>query len=112
MGTLWESMPAEQFIAMASSKRFLGNVRIKTQHLIGAGRWVHNANGEITGYHQMRVAHQKYKDDDLSEVLYMGHAYGKATIHYRRIDGVWKFAGLAPDIRWAEHDYGKIFSDV
>ncbi|KAK3681345.1 Scytalone dehydratase [Podospora appendiculata] len=109
MGQLWPSMPAAQFVAIASDSKFLGNARIKTQHLIGAGRWVQNADGDITGYHQMRVAHQKYKDDGLTEVLYQGHAHGKATVQYRRVEGEWKFAGLEPDIRWSEHDYDKIF---
>ncbi|KAJ9605927.1 hypothetical protein H2200_009776 [Cladophialophora chaetospira] len=109
MGMLWDAMPAAQFVEMASSQHFLGNLRIKTQHFIGAGRYIKTSEDEITGYHQMRVAHQKYKDDDLTDVLVKGHAHGKATVHYRRIDGVWKFAGLEPDIRWAEHDYHKIF---
>lgn len=109
MGMLWESMPAAQFVGMVSSQEFLGNVRIKTQHFIGASKWVQTGDGEIQGYHQMRVAHQKYKDDELKEVLYQGHAHGKASIRYRLVDGVWKFAGLEPDIRWAEHDYDKIF---
>jgi scytalone dehydratase len=111
MGQLWESMPAEQFVAMASDQKFLGNTRIKTQHLIGAGKWVQMSNGEITSYHQMRVAHQKYKDDELTEVVHKGHAHGKATIQYRKVDGVWKFAGLAPDIRWGEFDVDKIFAE-
>lgn len=111
MGQLWLSMPAEQFVAMASDEKFLGNGRIKTQHLIGAGKWIQTDADEVTGYHQMRVAHQKYKKDEQTEVLYQGHAYGKATVHYRRVDGVWKFAGLEPDIRWAEHDYDKIFQE-
>lgn len=111
MGQLWESLPAADFVALASSPGFLGNARIKTQHFIGAGRLVQTADGEVTGYHQMRVAHQRYKDDELKEVLYKGHAHGKATIQYRKVDGVWKFAGLAPDIRWGEHDVDKIFHD-
>lgn len=109
MGQTWEAMPAKDFVGMASNARFLGNARIKTQHFIGASKYLKTGNDEITGYHQMRVAHQKYKDDELSEVLYQGHAHGKATIQYRRVDGAWKFAGLTPDIRWAEHDYDKIF---
>lgn len=109
MGQTWEAMPAQDFVGMASNARFLGNARIKTQHFIGASKYLKTGNDEITGYHQMRVAHQKYKDDELSEVLYQGHAHGKATIQYRRVDGAWKFAGLTPDIRWAEHDYDKIF---
>lgn len=111
MGKVWESMPAEGFVQMASSPRFLGNARIKTQHFIGAGKYVSTGEDEITGFHQMRVAHQKYKDDDLTEVLHKGHAHGKATVRYRMVDGVWKFAGLTPDIRWAEHEYDKIFQE-
>ncbi|PHH89542.1 hypothetical protein CDD83_5801 [Cordyceps sp. RAO-2017] len=111
MGQLWESMPAQQFLAMASSKTFLGNSRIKTQHLIGAGKWIQTSEIDITSYHQMRVAHQKYADDDLTEVLHKGHAHGKAFFQYRRVDGVWKFAGLEPDIRWSEHDIDKIFQE-
>lgn len=42
----------------------------------------------------MRVAHQKYKDEDLAVVLYKGHAHGKATINYCLVQGSWKFAGL------------------
>ncbi|KAI0121113.1 Scytalone dehydratase [Xylariales sp. AK1849] len=111
MGQIWESMPLEQFVAMASNERFLGNQRIKTQHFIGASKWVRTGNDSITGYHQMRVAHQKYKDDALTEVLYQGHAHGKATVRYRKVEDTWKFAGLEPDIRWAEHDYDKIFQE-
>lgn len=111
MNQLWEVMPAEQFLGMASSEKFLGNPRIKTQHLIGAGKLTQTSDDEITGFHQMRVAHQKYKDDEMTEVLHKGHAHGKATVWFRRVDGTWKFAGLRPDIRWAEHDVDKIFQD-
>lgn len=109
MGKMWESLPAEEFVALASNGHFLGNPRIKTQHFIGASKWVQTGDEEMVGYHQMRVAHQKYRDDDLKEVQYQGHAHGKATVHYRLCEGVWKFAGLVPDIRWSEHDYDKIF---
>ncbi len=111
MGKTWESMPAEDFVAMASNPHFLGNQRIKTQHFIGAGKWVQTSDTEVTTYSQMRVAHQKYKEDDLKEVQHKGHAHGKATVHFRSVDGTWKFAGLEPDIRWSEYDYDKIFGD-
>ncbi|KUI65329.1 Scytalone dehydratase [Cytospora mali] len=107
---IWESMPAEQFLGMASDQKFLGNRRLKTQHFVGATKWVQSSEDEITGYHQMRVAHQKYADDELTEVALKGHAHGKATIWYRRVDGVWKFAGIQPDIRWSEYDHDKIFA--
>lgn len=107
-------MPAEQFIRMASDDKFLGNARIKTQHFVGATKWASQPAGEadeaaMTGYHQMRVAHQKYKDDGLTEVAVKGHAHGKGTVWYRKVEGVWKFAGIEPDIRWSEYDHDKIF---
>ncbi|KAF2847110.1 putative scytalone dehydratase [Plenodomus tracheiphilus IPT5] len=111
MGMSWEAMPAEEFLAMASSPKFLGNARVKTQHFMGQTKWIQTGDGEITGYHQMRVAHQRYKDEELTQVAYKGHAHGKATINYRCIDGEWKFAGLTPDIRWSEDDYAKIFQE-
>ena len=111
MGKMWECMPAEDFVNLASNEHFLGNERIKTQHLIGAGKWVQTNDGEMLSYNQMRVAHQKYKDNEMNEVLYTGHAHGKATVHFRMIDGNWRFAGLEPDIRWSEGDYDKIFGE-
>ena len=111
MGMKWESLPADAFIELASSPKFLGNHRVRTQHLIGASKFVQTSRVSITGVHQMRVAHQKYKDDECTQVLIKGHAHGKATVEYRFVDGVWKFAGLTPDIRWAEDDYNQIFKD-
>ncbi|KAI1810483.1 putative scytalone dehydratase [Poronia punctata] len=109
MGKEWEEMPASEFLAMASDEKFLGNKRIKTQHFVGATKWEQQKTEIITGYHQMRVAHQKYADDELTEVAVKGHAHGKATITYRKVDGVWKFAGLMPDIRWSEYDHDKLW---
>jgi scytalone dehydratase len=102
-------MPAQEFLGMASNERVLGNQRLKTQHFVGATKWVQNSEDEITGYHQMRVAHQKYADDDLKEVAVKGHAHGKATIWYRKVDGDWRFAGIQPDIHWSEYDHEKIW---
>jgi scytalone dehydratase len=109
MDKFWESLPAEDFQALASSKDFLGDPRVKTQHFIGVSKFVQVADDEITGYHQMRVAHQKFKDEEQTEVLHKGHAHGRGKFWYRRVDGVWKFAGLQPEIRWTEYDYGKVF---
>ena len=102
-------MPAEQFIGMASSPKVLGDPRLKTMHLVGATKWVKTSETEITGYHQMRVAHQKYTDDTMTEVAAKGHAHGKGTMTYRRVDGIWKFAGIEPDIRWTEYNHDAIF---
>ncbi|KEY72285.1 hypothetical protein S7711_00283 [Stachybotrys chartarum IBT 7711] len=110
MNALWEAMPADEFVQMASNPHFLGNKRIKTQHFVGgAVRWIKSSETEIVGRHQMRVAHQKYDDDALTHVAVKGHGHGMATVWYRRVDDVWKFAGIEPGIRWSEYDHDKIF---
>ena len=108
---MWEAMPAEEYIQMASDPKVLGNQRLKTQHLVGVAKWVQTGENEITGYNQMRVAHQKYTDETMTEVAVKGHGHGKATIWYQRVDGVWKFAGIEPDIRWSEYNHDKIFEE-
>lgn len=108
----WDALAAAEFVAMASDPRVLGNPRLQTQHLVGgASRWTRTGDAAMTGEHQMRVAHQKYADDARREVALKGHAHGSATVWYRRVDGVWKFAGIRPNIRWAEYDHDKIFAD-
>ncbi|KAK7937308.1 Scytalone dehydratase [Apiospora aurea] len=112
MGKLWENMPADDFIPLASNPHFLGDPLLKTQHFLGgASSWTKLSDHEIRGRHQVRVAHQRYTDGSLKEVALKGHAHGGATMWYRRgeEDGVWKFAGLCPDIRWSEYDYDKMF---
>ncbi|RAK79031.1 scytalone dehydratase [Aspergillus fijiensis CBS 313.89] len=110
LNKLWEEMPAPEFLLMASDHKFLGNPRLKTQHFVGgASKWLQTSEDEITGQHQMRVAHQKYADDALSEVALKGHAHGQATIWYRRVEGQWRFAGIEPGIRWSEYDHDRIF---
>ena len=45
----------------------------------------------------------------MSKVAVKGHAHSTNTHWYKKIDGVWKFAGLNPDIRWTEYDFDKVF---
>jgi scytalone dehydratase len=104
-------MPAEEFIAMISDKNVLGNPLLKTQHFIGGTKWELVSETEAIGYHQLRVPHQKYKDASMEEVLVKGHAHSANKHWYRKVDGVWKFAGLYPEIRWAEHDFDQVFAD-
>ncbi|KAK7963537.1 scytalone dehydratase [Apiospora saccharicola] len=101
MGQMWEAMPADEFVALASNPRFLGDARLRTQHFVGgASRWEQTAAGRVTGRHQVRVAHQRYADDALKE---------SATAWFEKVDGVWKFAGICPDIRWSEYNYDEMF---
>ena len=104
-------MPAEEFITMISSPSVLGNPLLRTQHFIGGTRWEKVSDTEVIGYHQLRVPHQVYTDESLKEVKVKGHAHSANKHWYRKVDGVWKFAGLLPDIRWCEYDFEKVFAD-
>ena len=94
---------------MASDPHVLGDPSLKTQHFIGGTRWEKVSYTDAIGYHQLRVPHQKYTDASCKEVAVKGHAHSFNKHWYKKIDGVWKFAGLAPEIRWFEYDFDKVF---
>lgn len=108
---LWEAMPLDDFVTMASSPQFLGNPLLKTQHFVGLSLWDKASESEIVGTHQLRVPHQKYTDSSMRDVAVKGHAHGIATIWYRRVEGDWKFAGVKPEIRWSEFNYEDVFKE-
>lgn len=107
---MWEAMPAEEFVAMASSPEVLGDKTLRTQHFIGGTKWEKASDDEIIGWHQLRVPHVKFSDESMKTEVVKGHAHSTNQHWYKKIDGVWKFAGLSPDIRWSEHDFDKIFA--
>lgn len=103
-------MPKDEFIAMASDSHFLGDPLLKTQHFVGLSQWEKVKDDEIVGKHQLRVAHQRYTDSSMKEVAVKGHAHGTATVWYKQVEGEWLFAGVCPNVRWAEFDYDQVFS--
>lgn len=107
---IWEAMPAEEYVAMASDPHVLGDPLLQTQHFIGSSKWEYVSESEAVGWHQLRVPHQRYKDGSRTEIAVKGHAHGSNQHWYRKIDGVWKFAGLAPIIRWGEFDFDSVFA--
>ncbi|EFW99698.1 scytalone dehydratase [Grosmannia clavigera kw1407] len=107
---IWEAMPADEFIDMISDPHVLGNPLLRTQHFFGMSRWERVSDTEVIGYHQLRVPHQVYTDASLADVAVKGHAHSANTHWYRKVDGVWKFAGLCPEIRWFEYDFDKVFA--
>ncbi|OKP13152.1 Scytalone dehydratase [Penicillium subrubescens] len=102
-------MKAEDFLAMMSSPTLVGDPLVRTQHLLGGARYEKVSHSEITAVHQIRAAHQRYVDIDRTTVAYQGHNYGSVKHWYKRIDGVWKLAGVQPESYWLEHDFDKIF---
>ena len=104
-------MSADDFITMIKSPNVLGDPLLKTQHFIGGTRWEKVSEQEIVGHHQLRVPHQRYTDATMTTVKTKGHAHSTNKHWYKKVDGVWKFAGLTPDIRWGEYDFDRIFED-
>lgn len=100
--------PASKFVSYISRPDLLGNPRTKTQHLLGASKWEKTSDTEIVGHHQIRAGHQKYTDDTCQVAQYQGFAYGTNTYTYKKIDGLWKLAGLGIGVRWATGDMEKI----
>lgn len=109
LGKLWESMPAADYVAMISSPAVLGNPLLRTQHFVGATKWEKISDTEILGHHQLRVPHIKLSDASPPVEEIKGHAHSYNQHWYRKIDGVWKFAGLRPEVRFGEYDMKGIF---
>ena len=107
---IWEAMPADEYVAMASDPHVLGDPLLKTQHFIGSSKWEYVSETEAIGWHQLRVPHQRYTDESRTEIAVKGHAHGSNQHWYKKIDNVWKFAGLAPIIRWGEFDFDSVFA--
>ena len=104
-------MPADEYVKMASDPFVLGDPLLKTQHFVGASKWSKVSDSEIVAWHQMRVPHQRYTNAEMRDISVKGHAHGSNQHWYRKVDGVWKFAGLAVEIRWGEFDFEKVFAD-
>ena len=102
-------MPADEYVAMASDAHVLGDPLLKTQHFIGASKWEKVSDIEVIGWHQLRVPHQRFTDETMKEVAVKGHAHGSNQHWYKKVDGAWRFAGLAVEIRWGEFEFDKVF---
>lgn len=103
-GELHEQLSPESFAAIIADKKLLGDEELKSQHFIGATKWELLGDGSIKVENQIRVAHQRYTDKDLSTVKNKGHAHGVTTHWYRKIDGVWKLEAVEPRLEWFEYD--------
>ena len=100
--SLHEHLTPDGFAAILSE--VLGDKRLKTQHLLGGARWERLGDGTVRVWHQVRVAHQRYADEDLAVVANKGHAHGLVQHWYRKVEGAWKLEGVAPEVGWTEYD--------
>jgi scytalone dehydratase len=103
-------MPADEYIKMMSDPGFLGDPLLKTQHLLGAVQWEKISNDYIIGHHQLRAGHLRFTDETHTVEAKRGHSHATNELYYRKVGGVWKFAGLKPEVRWNEYEFETIFS--
>lgn len=103
-GSLHEKLSPDEYVAIISGPKVIGDKRLKTQHLLGGAQWELLSDGTVTASHQIRVAHQRYANEDLAVVVNKGHAHGVTQHWYRKVDGSWKIEGVAPKLGWFEHD--------
>lgn len=101
-------MSADDFVKLASSKMFLGDPLLLTQHFFGASKWEKTSPTEVTGVHQLRAAHQRYTGPDRKEVEAKGHGHAVMRHTYKKVGQDWKIAGAKPTVRWNEYDFDKV----
>ena len=94
---------------MVTDENFLGDPCVKTQHLLGFAKWNKLSETEVVGYYQLRAVHQVYTDADLKTVKLRGHSHATNELYYKKVGGVWKFAGLKPRVLWNEYQFEKVF---
>ncbi|KAK2603903.1 hypothetical protein QQS21_003938 [Conoideocrella luteorostrata] len=103
-GELHEKLSPEDYVVILSGVKILGNKLLKTQHLLGGAKWECLSDGGVKVEHQLRVAHQRYTNDEFSEVANKGHGHGAVALWYRKFEGMWKIEGVAPRLGWFEYD--------
>lgn len=103
-GDLRENLTPNEYVAILSDAKLLGSQRLKTQHLIGGTSMNVLQDGSVQLLVQLRVAHQTYLDDELTQVKNKGHAHGATTLLCKSVQGVWKIASVTPRVEWAEYD--------
>jgi scytalone dehydratase len=108
----WDDMAADDYMSMVMHPGFLGDKTVKTQHLLGQTWWEKISDTEVIGHHQLRAAHQVYETVDLKTVKLRGHGHATNEHYYRKVDGVWKFAGLKPNVHWNEHRFDDVFKGI
>jgi scytalone dehydratase len=103
-GELHDNLTPDEYVAILSGMKLLGDARLKTQHFLGASKLVVLDDGSVQVDHQIRVAHQRYKNEELTEVVNKGHAHGVTQHVYKKVDGSWLLVRIAPSLNWFEHD--------
>ena len=101
-GAIHEQLSPDEFVAILTG--VIGDPRLKTQHFLGRAKWERLSDGSVQVSHQIRVAHQRYVNEDLAVVANKGHAHGVTQHWFRKIEGAWRLEGVRPLLGWTEYD--------
>lgn len=93
---------------MMKNPLFLGDPNIDSQHLLALSKWEKISDTEIVSHHQSRAAHMRW-EEGRKKIAAKGHGHGLVITTYRKVDGVWKWAGIKTKVRWNEHEFEKVF---
>jgi scytalone dehydratase len=103
-----DSMPAAAFVEMMKNPLFLGDKNIDSQHMLGLSKWEKTSDAEIVCQYQSRAAHMRW-DEGRKMLAAKGHGHGLVTMFFKRIDGEWKWAGIATKVDFNEHQFEWVF---
>jgi scytalone dehydratase len=101
-------MPAAEFVEMMKNPLFLGDKNIDSQHLLGLSKWGKVSDVEILSHHQSRAAHVRWNEGK-ETVAAKGHGHGLVKMTYKKIDGTWKWGGIATKVDFNEHEFERVF---
>jgi scytalone dehydratase len=103
-----DKMPSESFVEMMKNPLFLGDKNIDSQHLLGLSKWRKSSDTEIVSQHQSRAAHMRW-NEGRGSIAAKGHGHGLVTMFYKKIDGEWKWGGIATKVDFNEHEFEDVF---
>jgi scytalone dehydratase len=103
-----DKMPAKSFVEMMKNPLFLGDRNIDSQHLLGLSKWRKTSDTEIVSQHQSRAAHMRW-NEGREDIAAKGHGHGLVTMFYRKVDGEWKWGGIATKVDFNEHHFEDVF---
>ncbi|KAK9776222.1 putative Scytalone dehydratase [Seiridium cardinale] len=102
-GSLHEALTPDEYVEILV--KMIGDKKLRTQHFIGATKTECLDDGSVKVEHQIRVAHQRYENEDLgSAVTNKGHGHGVTTHWYKKFGCTWKIAGASSKLYWSEYD--------
>lgn len=99
-------MAAEDYIAMASSPKMLGDPDVQSQHFLGSADVQKLSPTTASAEYQLRAAHLRLTKSPRKEVA-RAHAHGVIQFFYENTTTGWKISGIKG---WADFMEGDILA--